>query len=154
MSRNVLTAVALATATFALACGKGEQAQPAESTQAAAAPASAPAASGAQTPDAGGVIDTVMMITDGTGNYFKPKDFTVHQGDVIRYTLGVGVHNVSFPADSNKGAQGLPGPSELLQLPGQTYDVKVNFNPGTYYYQCDAHAALGMVGHIKVEAKK
>jgi plastocyanin len=39
----------------------------------------------------------------------------------------------------------------MLQLPGQTYDVPVNFEPGTYYFQCDPHSALGMKGHLKVE---
>ncbi|MFL5576746.1 MAG: plastocyanin/azurin family copper-binding protein [Gemmatimonadaceae bacterium] len=40
----------------------------------------------------------------------------------------------------------------MLQLPGQTIDVKVNWAPGTHYFQCDPHAALGMVGHVKVES--
>ena len=40
---------------------------------------------------------------------------------------------------------------DMMQLPGQTYDVKVTWAPGTYYYQCDPHALLGMKGHLKVE---
>jgi plastocyanin len=39
----------------------------------------------------------------------------------------------------------------MLQLPGQTYDVLVNFPKGKYYFQCDPHAALGMKGHLEVE---
>jgi plastocyanin len=39
----------------------------------------------------------------------------------------------------------------LLQLPGQTFDLPVNLEPGTYYFQCDAHAALGMKGHVTVK---
>ena len=152
MKRNLLVAAAAGAAALTLACGRGEKPQAAESTQAAAAPA-AVATAGPQTPDAGGKIDTVLMITDAKGNYFEPKDFEVHQGDVIRYVLQIGVHNVSFPADSNKGATGLPPASAYLQLPGQTYDVKVTFAPGSYFYQCDAHALLGMVGRIKVEPK-
>ena len=35
----------------------------------------------------------------------------------------------------------------------QTFDVKVTFAPGTYYYQCDPHALLGMKGHLKVVAR-
>jgi plastocyanin len=34
----------------------------------------------------------------------------------------------------------------MFQLPGQTYDVKVQSPPGRYFYQCDPHALLGMVG--------
>jgi plastocyanin len=36
-------------------------------------------------------------------------------------------------------------------MPGQTYDFKVLLEPGTYYFQCDPHALLGMKGHVKVE---
>ena len=39
---------------------------------------------------------------------------------------------------------------EMLQLPDQTYDVLISFANGTYYFQCDPHALLGMVGHIRV----
>ena len=107
-----------------------------------------------QTPDAGGKVVTVKMITDGTSNRFEPANFEVHPGDVIRYVLEVGVHNVHFLADSNPNLTGFPtAPSDMLQLPGQTYDVKVTWAPGSYYYQCDPHAALGMVGRVEVEKK-
>ncbi|HUX35215.1 MAG TPA: plastocyanin/azurin family copper-binding protein [Gemmatimonadaceae bacterium] len=152
MKRNIAVLAVLGGATFALACG-GDKSQMADTMQMAAPSATAAAPGGPQTPDAGGKIDSVGMYTDATGNYFKPKDFTVHQGDVIRFVLESGVHNASFPADSNKGATGLPAASEYLQIPGQTYDVKVTFAPGSYFYQCDAHALLGMVGRITVEAK-
>ena len=82
---------------------------------------------------------------------FSPATVEAKQGDVVRYTLGQGVHNVHFLPDSNPNVQGLPPASEMLQLPGQTYDVKVTFAPGTYYFQCDPHAALGMKGHLIVE---
>jgi plastocyanin len=117
-------------------------AAPANST---AAVPTAPAA-----PPTGKII-TVQMISDDVGNYFKPANFEAHRGDVIRYTLTVGVHNVRFLADSNPGKKYLPPTSDLLQLPGQTFDVPVNVEPGTYYFQCDAHAALGMRGHVEVE---
>lgn len=115
------------------------------------ASAAAPAAGGEQTPDAGGQVIAVEMLTDDQGNnVFRPADFTAKPGDVVRFTLVSGVHNVSFPADSNAGAAGLPGPSDMLQLPGQTYDVKITQAPGRYFYQCDPHALLGMVGHMTV----
>jgi plastocyanin len=118
-----------------------------------AAPATT-TAGGEQTPDAGGKVITVKMITDGTSNRFEPANFEAHQGDVIRYVLETGVHNVHFLPDSNPGKQGLPTtPSDYLQLPGQTYDVKVTWAEGKYYYQCDPHAVLGMVGYVEVEKK-
>jgi plastocyanin len=130
------------------ACGG----KPAADEKSAAAPAATGAATGgAPAAAATGKIVTVGMVSDASGNFFKPADFEVHRGDVIRFTITVGVHNVNFLPDSNPGKKNLPKASDLLQLPGQTYDLAVDLEPGTYYYQCDAHAALGMKGHLKVE---
>ena len=93
----------------------------------------------------------VELYSDATGNYFKPKELEAKRGDVIRYTMMVGVHNVHFLPDSNTIKTGLPPASDLLQLPGQTYDLLVTMPEGKYYFQCDPHAALGMKGHLKVE---
>jgi plastocyanin len=110
-----------------------------------------PAADGALTPDAGGKMISVEMETDATGNnIFEPATFEARKGDVIRYILVSGVHNAHFLADSNPGKQGLPPAGPLLQLPGQTYDVKVSFEAGNYYFQCDPHALLGMKGRVTV----
>lgn len=150
MDRKWVLSAALGAASLIAACGGGEKPQSADST---AAPVAAAAPAGAQEPDVGGKIITVELITDGTGNYFKPNEIEAHPGDVVRYTLTMGVHNVHFLPDSNPGAPNLPPPSDMLQLPGQTYDFKVSVKPGTYFFQCDPHAALGMVGHLKVEPK-
>jgi plastocyanin len=97
-----------------------------------------------------GKVIEVAMITDGEGNYFEPADFEVRRGDLVKFVLVSGVHNVSFPADKNKGKTDLPKESDYLQLPGQSFDLLVTMEPGTYFYQCDPHAALGMVGNIEV----
>jgi len=93
----------------------------------------------------------VELYSDATGNYFKPKEIEAKRGDVVRYTMVVGVHNVHFLPDSNTIKTGLPPASELLQLPGQTYDLFVTLPEGTYYFQCDPHSLLGMKGHLKVD---
>lgn len=128
-----------------------ESAAAATSTTGATAPAGV--ASGPLTPDPGGKVIVVELYSDANGNYFKPAEIQAKRGDVVRYTLKVGVHNVHFLPDSNAGKSGYPqAPSDLLQLPGQTYDVAVNkLAPGTYYFQCDPHAALGMKGHLTVQ---
>jgi plastocyanin len=117
----------------------------------AAATESAPSASAAApaVPSTGTII-TIEMITDGVGNYFKPATIEAKRGDVLRYVLTSGVHNVNFVADSNPGAANLPPVSAMLQLPGQTVDVPVTFGPGRFFFQCDPHALLGMVGHVTV----
>lgn len=131
------------------ACGGGEKAAP--DTTATAAPSAQPAG-GPQTPDEGGKVIAVEMVTDDKGNNrFVPNDFEAKKGDVLRFTLVQGVHNAHFLPDSNPGAQGLPAATQLLQLPGQTEDIKVSWGPGIYYYQCDPHALLGMIGHLTVK---
>ncbi|HWB41788.1 MAG TPA: plastocyanin/azurin family copper-binding protein [Gemmatimonadales bacterium] len=126
-----------------VACGDRSSAPPppAGEETPAAAPAVAPT----------GTVVEIKAITDDKGNYFEPNQVEVHQGDVLRVVLVSGVHNIHFPADSNPGATGLPGPSDLLQLPGQTLDLPITFAPGKYFFQCDPHAALGMVGTLEVE---
>ena len=147
---NAPRTLALCVAVLLAACGgdKPGTGTPPPGTTPPSVEAAAPA--GPQTPDNGGKLIVVQLITDETGNYFKPKELEARRGDVIRFTLGQGVHNVNFLPDSNAGKGALPKPSDLLQLPGQTYDVKVSFGAGTYYFQCDPHAALGMHGHLKV----
>jgi plastocyanin len=134
-----------------VACS-GDQKPPAEQPAPPSAVAPASAASGPLTPDPGGKVITVQLASDAAGNSFTPAEIHVKRGDVVRYTLKVGVHNVHFLADSNAGRSGYPQvASDMLQLPGQTFDVAVKMPAGTYYFQCDPHAALGMKGHLIVE---
>lgn len=141
--------LALAIASLA-ACSKGEKGGTTDTSAAAAAtPAAAPG--GEVKPGPGGKVIVIEETSDEKGNYFTPNKVEAHRGDVLRFTLKVGVHNVHFLPDSNPGRTGLPPASELLQLPGQTFDMAVNFPAGDYYFQCDPHSALGMKGHLKVE---
>ena len=143
-TRRLLVCAALALS----ACG-GQEAAPPPATDDEAPPA------GAEDPAAGtagtGTVIEIKAITDDQGNRFEPNEVEAKPGDVLRIVLVSGVHNLSFPADKNPGAQGLPGPSDLLQLPGQTHDVPISFGPGEYAFQCDPHAALGMTGKLEVE---
>jgi len=131
------------------ACGGGEKKGESE----AGAPASSSQSSSASGEVAAptGKVVVVELNSDAQGNYFKPAKFEVHRGDVIRFTLKSGVHNVHFLPDSNPGKTNLPPASDFLQLPDQTLDIPVNLAPGKYYFQCDPHAALGMQGHVEVE---
>lgn len=128
------------------ACGKGEKA----STDSDRDDRPAAGATAAQ-PAATGKTIVVEMVTDEKGSYFSPNKIEAHRGDLIRFTLRVGVHNVHFLPDSNAIKTGLPNATEMLQLPGQTYDLVVNLQKGDYYFQCDPHAALGMRGSLEVE---
>ncbi len=117
-----------------------------------AAVAATPSGSGVETPEAGHTVIAVKATTEADGtNHFVPNDITAEEGDVLRFTLGTGVHNVHFLPDSNSVKTGLPAATPMLQLPGQTYDIKVSMKGGKYYFQCDPHAALGMTGHLTVK---
>jgi len=98
-----------------------------------------------------GQVIEVKMITEGAVNHFVPAEVTAKKGDVIRFVLESGVHNVSFAADPNAAAAGLPSPSTFLQQPGEKYDVAVTFPAGKYAFQCEPHAVLGMVGTLTVQ---
>ena len=137
--------ISLLSAAVLSACGDRAAdlaSRPGEEAPATAAPA--------QPAPSGDVIE-IKAITDDAGNRFEPKEVEAKPGDVLRVVLVSGVHNIHFLPDSNPGKAGLPGPSEMLQLPGQTVDVPVSFGPGEYYFQCDPHAALGMTGRLEVE---
>ena len=152
--KHFLRAGAFVLASAVLLGCPGDKGGAGSETASATATAGTPAAGGLTqlTPDAGRQVIEVKMITDGTSNRFEPADFEAGKGDVIRYTLESGVHNVHFLPDSNANAQGLStAPGDYLQLPGQTWDVKVDWQPGSYFYQCDPHAALGMVGRVTVK---
>jgi plastocyanin len=149
MNRHLYRVVALSALLVAAACS-GEKKESDEDRDKPSEGAPAPASAGASVKPTGKVI-VVELFTDEKGNYFKPAKFEAHRGDLIRFTLAAGVHNVHFLADSNPGKQGLPPASDMLQLPGQTYELLVSFAPGKYFFQCDPHALLGMVGHLEVE---
>lgn len=136
--RSTLPAL-LTVATLLLACGGSEPAS------------SAPAGGAAPDAKVTGRIITVQMVTDDKGSYYSPSTIEASPGDVIRFTLKSGVHNVSFPDSLNSIKDGLPKSSDFLQLPGQEYDLPVSMRPGTYQFHCDPHAALGMKATLVVK---
>jgi len=130
------------------ACTSGEKKAPESVTTPGAATLPVEA-----TPGPGGKYIEIAMTTDDKGSYFKPNEIEAKVGDVLRFKLVVGVHNVDFLPDSNGGKSGLPPVSGMLQLPGQTQDILLNFGTGHFYFQCDPHAALGMRGRVEVEPR-
>ena len=148
MTRTIFRSIAAALVLAGLAACGGEKPE-ARDDDDDRAPAANDAAPGAPAPT--GTVIEIKAITDDQGNRFEPADIEARPGDVLRIVLVTGVHNINFLPDSNPGKSGLPAASDLLQLPGQTLDIPVTFAPGHYYFQCDPHAALGMVGRLEVE---
>ena len=153
MKHHHILLATVASITLAACGGKENAAATSDTSAASTASTSSTASSTSSEPAATptGKVIVVELNSDANGNYFKPNEIEAHRGDVIRYTLKSGVHNVDFLPDSNPGKTGLPKASDMLQLPDQTLDIPVNFKEGTYYFQCDPHAPLGMKGHLKVE---
>lgn len=145
---------------FLAACGGGDKnnagqttdngaAAPAPAAEAPAAPAVAPAAPAA----AGNVVEVHMVTTpDGASGHFEPANVTVKKGDTVRFISdGKAAHNVSFPPAENAGKTNLPAPSAYLTAAGQSYDLVVNMDPGTYNFDCQPHATMGMKGVLTVQ---
>ncbi|MBW3627718.1 MAG: hypothetical protein KY464_00340 [Gemmatimonadetes bacterium] len=145
-TQYVWAPVGLALCLALAGCGGGE----AEAVPGAGAPTDGAAASAPASAPAGRVIE-VKMVTDGAANHFEPAEVTARKGDVIRFVLQSGVHNVSFAGDPQAAAAGLPATSPFLSSPGQVHEVPVNFAAGRYTFQCDPHVALGMVGTLTVQ---
>ncbi len=83
-------------------------------------------------------------------NYeFSPKELTITVGDEVTWTNSDGNHNVNgakatFPNN----------PDSFGNDVGSNWTYKFTFNTaGTYDYQCDPHAAFGMIGKIIVNPK-
>lgn len=154
--RSTISRSIIPTVFLLAACGGEKKTEPADTPQTPAATSQSATGFGENlSPDAGGKIVVVDMLTDDQGNNrFDPAEIEAHRGDVIRFTLKTGVHNVHFLPDSNTIKEGLPPASALLQLPGQTLDLKVTLQEGKYYIQCDPHAALGMKAKLEVEGKE
>ena len=161
--RNLLAFAALGASVIAAACGgkdtPGGNASADPARVAAAAPAPAPATASGRValgkPEEGsGRVIEIRMITDEQGNRFEPDTVSAREHDVLHFVLvsGGGVHNVSFPAEKNPAVQGLPPPSPLMQAAGQSQEYVVGLKPGSYSFQCDPHAALGMTGTLNVGA--
>jgi plastocyanin len=152
LKRNAALAALLA---FAAACGGGdapqtETTEPATPATEAAAPAENTAAEAAP---ATGTVHEVRMVTtqNGASGVFEPATLTVAKGDVIRF-IGVGpaVHNANFNVPENSGKANLPPASEY-KSDGQSVDVQINMDPGTYTYVCDPHVMMGMKGTVTVQ---
>lgn len=94
----------------------------------------------------------VVQVTVGAEGEmrFEPDTVTLHRGDVVRFVAFSGVHDVHFPKEANPGAAHLPAASDWLLREGDHYELKVDLAPGTYHFQCDPHALMGMKGTLIV----
>ena len=112
-----------------------------------------------------GTTHEVKMIGDAKGYRFEPANFTVKQGDGVKFVVvGGGPHNVAFdpatiPADvkgqldANMGTDKMGELSSNMKMnPGDAVTISFgNIKPGQYPYHCVPHLALNMKGVITVQ---
>ena len=154
------------------ACAGGEKAANSDTaavsdTAAAVAPAEAgavaatPASAGAPVT---GTIHEVKMIGDEKGYRFEPANFTIKQGDGVKFIMiSGGPHNVGFDAadlpagaadklSANMENQASPLQSQFFMNPNESYTISFAGVPaGQYPYHCLPHLAMNMKGVITVE---
>jgi plastocyanin len=112
-----------------------------------------------------GTTKTVNMVGDAKGYRFEPANFTVKQGDGVKFVVvSGGPHNAAFdpatiPADvrpqldANMGTDKMGELSSNMKMnPGESITVSFgNIKPGQYPYHCTPHLALNMKGVITVQ---
>jgi len=112
-----------------------------------------------------GATKTVNMVGDAKGYRFEPANFTVKQGDGVKFVVvSMGPHNVAFdPAtipsdvkaqlDANMGTDKMGELSSSMKMnPGESVTISfANIKPGQYPYHCVPHLALNMKGVITVQ---
>jgi plastocyanin len=112
-----------------------------------------------------GTTKTVNMVGDAKGYRFEPANFTIKQGDGVKFVMvSGGPHNVAFdpatiPADvrpqldANMGTDKMGELSSNMKMnPGETITISFgNIKPGQYPFNCTPHLALNMKGVITVQ---
>jgi plastocyanin len=112
-----------------------------------------------------GTTKTVNMVGDAKGYRFEPANFTIKQGDGVKFVVvSGGPHNVAFdPAtiapdlkgqlDANMGTDKMGELSSNMKMnAGESVTVSFgNIKPGQYPYHCVPHLALNMKGVITVQ---
>jgi plastocyanin len=112
-----------------------------------------------------GTTHEVKMIGDAKGYRFEPANFTVKQGDGVKFVVvSGGPHNVAFdsatiPADvkgqldANMGTDKMGELSSNMKMnAGDAVTVSfANIKPGQYPFHCVPHLALNMKGVITVQ---
>jgi plastocyanin len=112
-----------------------------------------------------GAIKTVNMVGDAKGYRYEPANFTIKEGDGVKFVVvSMGPHNVAFdpatvPADvkaqldANMGTDKMGELSSNMKMnPGDAITVSfAKIKPGQYPYHCVPHLALNMKGVITVQ---
>lgn len=85
-----------------------------------------------------------VVVVQALNFFYSPASVTVSAGDTVRFQWVAGSHPTSSTTGDWAGFVFFP-----LNSSQPTYDL-VMPSPGTFNYQCDFHAGIGMIGTITV----
>ncbi len=166
---------AVAVASIALGACAGGETKPGDTTHVAVDTTAASTTTTTSTTTPGGAVAIapitgktieVKMLGDAKGYRFEPANFTVKQGDGVKFVVTGpgGPHNVAFdpatiPADvkaqldANMGTDKMGELSSNMKMnPGESITISfANIKPGQYPFHCTPHLALNMKGVITVQ---
>lgn len=103
------------------------------------------------TEDDDDTAEAATTVTVSTvGNSFTPEELVINAGDSVEFSLGA-THNAVEVSESDYSANKSTAKSGGFSV-GFGGSETVTFDePGTYYYVCAPHVALGMKGTITVQ---
>jgi plastocyanin len=88
-----------------------------------------------------------LHIVEVRNDQFDPAELVINTGDTVEWRNVQGFHNVNGTQTTYAS-----NPESFGNEPGENWTFRHIFTlPGSYDYQCDPHAALGMVGNIIVQ---
>ncbi len=85
-----------------------------------------------------------IHVVEARNFFYSPANISVNTGDTVRFQRIEGSHPTSSTSGDWTSFVFFP-----LNASEPTFDLVFD-NPGTYNYQCDFHAAVGMIGSITV----
>lgn len=94
--------------------------------------------------------DTQTHVVSTTGNSFTPSTLTISAGDSVQFEMSA-THNVVEVTQANWEAKKAAQKDDGFTVDFGGTELITFDTPGTYYYVCEPHVAMGMVGMIVVE---
>ena len=135
--------VILFTLVFCLtACGSDE------STDAGTSGGTDSSSTSTDTPAADATVYTVT--TSDSSMDFDPKDLTIAVGDVVRFEMTATHNAIEVTQDTYENRGGSPLVGGFQVTFGETREVTFS-EAGTFYYVCQPHVMMEMIGTITVE---
>ena len=93
-------------------------------------------------------ISQTNHVVNTVANSFNPSNLTIAVGDTVTWINTGGMHNVNGNQSTFAN-----NPASFGNSLGSGWTYSHVFTiPGTYDYQCDPHAGMGMVGSVLVQA--